>query len=255
MPGVVHHPRTSPTVNRIKVVHRGNSVHTSQPAHKKPKLSSADLEPPPLVAATPPTEPGVGSTTQKLCTSLELHRLQTVDMKIVTEIYDWNFHMQPRVLQGILTKGYFASETFVLKQIRTVLCVATLKTHQLPSSTFLEIILCATNIYFRNCGAASLLVALVIEKARRTKCDHVIAWAAKPAQSFWLKRGFRLRDPSVNEIAYFRRSSLVFDNTFPMMLDVSPHDPPQVRKVLRQCGVTLLRDSLNDVTWQEDPVG
>lgn len=54
------------------------------------------------VAATPPAEPAADAASPKLSPTLELHHPQPADMKIVTEIYDWNFHMQPRVLQGIL---------------------------------------------------------------------------------------------------------------------------------------------------------
>lgn len=65
-----------------------------------------------------------------------------------------------------------------------------IQTHQLPASTFLEVILCATNVYFRNCGAASLLVALVVEKARRAKCFR----AAPRVCGFYFRQIFPVAD-------------------------------------------------------------
>jgi len=181
-----------------------------QPALKKQKKPES---PPPLVS-TPPAE-SCGTSSHQGFPLLEAQLLQAVDLKLVTEIYDWNFHMQPRVLDGILTKSYFGSETYVLKHLRTVLSVATVKMHTLPDDTFLEIILCATNIFHRNCGAASLLVALLIEKARVAACDRIIAWVGKAARRFWVKQGFDDQKLTPAEVGYFRRASLVFDNYFP----------------------------------------
>ena len=183
---------------------------------------------------------------------LDARPFQTCDSKMVTEIYDWNFHMQPRILSGVLTKGYFKSETYVLKQGKTILAVATAKKHTVPDYSFCEILLCASNIYYRNCGAASLLNAVVVEKAKQMGCKFVLAWSAYPARNFWVKLGFRQYAPSDVELKYFRRTSLVFDRTLLMLRDLCSTDGFGMSHFLRRYSVTELRDSINSATWVQD---
>ena len=38
-------------------------------------------------------------------THLKADWITPLEVRVMSEIYNYNFHMQPRILQGILTKG------------------------------------------------------------------------------------------------------------------------------------------------------
>jgi len=177
--------------------------------------------------------------------------LGPADMEIAEEIYDFNFHLQPRILQGVLSKGYYSAETFVLKLGKIVLSVITVKKHTVPEYSFLEILLCASNIYFRNCGSASVLTSVMVEKARREGCKFLLAWSAYPARNFWLRCGFHIHEPTTVELKYFRKNSLVFDRSLLMILDINTWDDKgkDIQQTLRKYAVTELRDTVNDQVW------
>eukprot|EP00992_Anisonema_acinus_P011562 TRINITY_DN7524_c0_g1_i1.p1 TRINITY_DN7524_c0_g1~~TRINITY_DN7524_c0_g1_i1.p1 ORF type:complete len:300 (-),score=51.58 TRINITY_DN7524_c0_g1_i1:78-920(-) len=205
--------------------------------------------------ALPNTRPPVCENTctrRRTLSNLVACTVSACEHDVVVEIYDFNFHVQPRLVRGIVSKSYYGSHTYVLKENHVVLCAVTTKLHQTSTSShFMEVLLCATNIYYRKCGAASILIGVMLENAVRQRCSHVVAWSAWTAQDFWIKLGFQLHLASPVELNYFRRTSLVFDQTHLMMHHLKT-DSSHVLPSLRKYEVIGLSDEINGLVWDPD---